>query len=196
MCTAAATGRAVKLTKPRISPTQIINCVLLMLTIVRLRPSFLEEWNKGPSVVADCSIGYYSCFTGFFTAQFTRSVGDLQLSNTSSTPKIGQKGNNYCVKLQQLSSDLSDFPACSTDVRFGSKADICSAIRHVRFTPESDIKCDIVECPLRAKSRHRSTRRMVAACGSAHVAVIRMPSTSAINYTKSYTTSDLHKKIA
>jgi len=111
-----------------------------MLTIVRLRPSFLEEWNKGPSVVADCSIGYYSCFTGFFTAQFTRSVGDLQLSNTSSTPKIGQKGNNYCVKLQQLSSDLSDFPACSTDVRFGSKADICAAIRHVRFTPNSDRK--------------------------------------------------------
>src|SRR5215475_3684095 len=152
MCTAAATGRAVKLTKPRISPTQIINCVLLMLTIVRLRPSFLEEWNKGPSVVADCSIGYYSCFTGFFTAQFTRSVGDLQLSNTSSTPKIGQKGNNYCVKLQQLSSDLSDFPACSTDVRFGSKADIRAATRHVRFTPESDIKCDIVECPLRPKA--------------------------------------------
>src|SRR5262249_42205771 len=90
------------------------NCVLLMLTIVRLRPSSLDEWNKGPSVVADCSIGYYSCFTAcFFTAQFTRSVGDLQLSNTSSTPKIGQKGNNYCIKLQQLSSELSDFPACS-----------------------------------------------------------------------------------
>src|SRR5262249_35628530 len=123
MCTAAATGRAVKHTKRGDSPPPIINCVLLMLTIVRLRPSFLEEWNKGPSVVADCSIGYYSCFTGFFTAQFTRSVGDLQLSNTSSTPKIGQKGNNYCVKLQQLSCELSDFPACSTDVRFGPKAD-------------------------------------------------------------------------
>src|SRR5215475_5015678 len=38
------------------------------------------------------------------------------------------------------------------DVRFGSKADICSAKPHVRFTPESDIKCDIVECPLWAKS--------------------------------------------
>ena len=40
------------------------------------------------------------------------------------------------------------------DVRFGSKADMCSAQAHVRFTPESDIKCDIVECPLRAKSGH------------------------------------------
>ena len=28
-------------------------------------------------------------------------------------------------------------------VRFGSKADMCGATSHVRFTPESDIKCDI-----------------------------------------------------
>src|SRR5262249_58253074 len=28
------------------------------------------------------------------------------------------------------------------DVRFGSKADICSAPTHVCFTPNSDIKCD------------------------------------------------------
>ena len=27
------------------------------------------------------------------------------------------------------------------DVRFGSQADICTAIGHVRYTPESDIKC-------------------------------------------------------
>src|SRR5262245_51670974 len=30
-----------------------------------------------------------------------------------------------------------------TDVRFGSKADMCSAKGHVRFTPKSDIKCDM-----------------------------------------------------
>jgi hypothetical protein len=40
----------------------------------------------------------------------------------------------------------------TTDVRFGSKADICGAKSHVRFTPESDIKCDRWGCPLRAKS--------------------------------------------
>ena len=40
------------------------------------------------------------------------------------------------------------------DVRFGSEADICSATRHVRFTPNSDIKCDIMECPLSANSAH------------------------------------------
>src|SRR5262249_52310526 len=34
-------------------------------------------------------------------------------------------------------------PLSPTDVRFGSKADICNAKRHVRFTPESNIKCDI-----------------------------------------------------
>jgi hypothetical protein len=40
------------------------------------------------------------------------------------------------------------------DVRFGSKADICAAIRHVRFTPESGhVRCK-GECPLWAKSRH------------------------------------------
>jgi hypothetical protein len=30
------------------------------------------------------------------------------------------------------------------DVRFGSKADMCAAKRHVCFTPNSDIKCDIM----------------------------------------------------
>jgi len=37
-------------------------------------------------------------------------------------------------------------------VRFGSKADICSAKRHVRFAYESDIKCDKMECPLWPKA--------------------------------------------
>ena len=40
------------------------------------------------------------------------------------------------------------------NVRFGSKADICAATSHVRFTPESDIKRDIGECPLWAISGH------------------------------------------
>src|SRR5262249_18948048 len=41
-------------------------------------------------------------------------------------------------------------------VRFGSKADICGAKRHVRFTPESDTKRDMMECQLWANSRHRT----------------------------------------
>jgi len=47
---------------------------------------------------------------------------------------------------------------CTVHVRFGSKADMCAAKWHVRFTPESDIKCDIVECPLWANSGLRLKR--------------------------------------
>ena len=35
------------------------------------------------------------------------------------------------------------------NIRFGSKADICSAKRHVRFTPESDIpQCSVSQITL------------------------------------------------
>src|SRR5262249_23616355 len=44
---------------------------------------------------------------------------------------------------------------CTQYVRFGSKADMCAAKLDVRFTPESDIKCDIVEGPLWPQSGHR-----------------------------------------
>jgi hypothetical protein len=43
----------------------------------------------------------------------------------------------------------------SFDVRFGSKADMCSAKRHVRFTPNSGhVRCK-EGCPLSANSGHR-----------------------------------------
>src|SRR5262245_41291453 len=45
--------------------------------------------------------------------------------------------------------------AIRSNVRFGSEADTCNANRDVRFAPESDIKCDIIECPLWARSGHR-----------------------------------------
>jgi len=32
------------------------------------------------------------------------------------------------------------------------RADMCSARRYVRFTPESDVKYDIMECPLRPEA--------------------------------------------
>ena len=42
------------------------------------------------------------------------------------------------------------------DVRFGSKADICSARRYVRFTPKSGhVQCNSA-CPLCANSGHSS----------------------------------------
>src|SRR5262245_36268550 len=47
------------------------------------------------------------------------------------------------------------------DVRFGSKADICSAPTRVRFTPESgQLQCTSA-CPLWARSGHQ-TRRPVS----------------------------------
>ncbi|MGB9271873.1 MAG: hypothetical protein WCB74_22035, partial [Pseudolabrys sp.] len=42
-------------------------------------------------------------------------------------------------------------------VRFGSKADMCSAKRHVRFTPESGhVRCNS-GCPLCANSGHQQS---------------------------------------
>jgi hypothetical protein len=51
------------------------------------------------------------------------------------------------------------------NVRFGSKADMCSAQAHVRFTPESDIKCDLVECPLLGQQRTFHTEPWSDICG-------------------------------
>ena len=43
------------------------------------------------------------------------------------------------------------------DVRFGSKADMCSAKRHARFTPNSGHGQCTRRCPLCAKSGHQRT---------------------------------------
>jgi len=43
------------------------------------------------------------------------------------------------------------------NVRFGSKADMCSANRHVRFTPESGHVRRNLGCPLWANSGHAAT---------------------------------------
>ena len=45
-------------------------------------------------------------------------------------------------------------------VRFGSKADICSAKEHVRFTPECGHLRLPLECPLCANSGHRVGSRL------------------------------------
>src|SRR5262245_63971248 len=45
-------------------------------------------------------------------------------------------------------------PIMPSNVRFGSKADMCSATRHVRFTPNSD-----------CKSRHRLVGPMLSRAG-------------------------------
>ena len=55
----------------------------------------------------------------------------------------------------------------STNVRFGSKADMCSANRHVRFTPESDIVCDkirIMKPVTIASVRAHGVRQLLVYC--------------------------------
>ena len=50
-------------------------------------------------------------------------------------------------------------------VRFGSKADMCSARRHVRFAPESGhLQCNSV-CPLSANSGHARSLNYVVRNG-------------------------------
>ena len=50
------------------------------------------------------------------------------------------------------------------DVRFGSLADICSAKRHVRFTPESGHSVARSECLLSANSGHRVVVSLELSC--------------------------------
>src|SRR5262249_9718357 len=51
---------------------------------------------------------------------------------------------SHCLpEAQSHRIKLNQHPEIGSHVRFGSKADICSAKGHVRFTPNSDIKCDI-----------------------------------------------------
>jgi len=58
----------------------------------------------------------------------------------------------------------------SFDVRFGSEADICSAIGHVRFTPESGhVRCK-TKCPLWANSGHQRAKRKTASRRSLELA--------------------------
>ena len=78
------------------------------------------------------------------------------------------------------------------DVRFGSKADTCAAIGHVRFTPESGhVQCNSA-CPLSANTghleRYSTLLKLVAirgnvwcaghiiACAALHeIRLVRMP---------------------
>src|SRR5215510_11977068 len=45
---------------------------------------------------------------------------------------------SQCQKVSRHKSPVADISHCTRDVRFGSKADMCSANEHVRFTPNSD----------------------------------------------------------
>jgi hypothetical protein len=60
------------------------------------------------------------------------------------------KGSTWSI----LCCRLMHVPHTGCNVRFGSKADMYDAKRHVRFTPKSGhVQCNS-ECPLRANSGH------------------------------------------
>ena len=66
------------------------------------------------------------------------------------------------------------------NVRFRSKADMCSAKQHVRFTPESGhVQCNSV-CPLCANSGHRGPYSITSSARARSVGGTAMPSAFAV----------------
>ena len=69
---------------------------------------------------------------------------------------LGDGGSLPWVVNRHISNILESAPR----VRFGSKADMCSAKRHVRFTPKSDIPCvtlfnlEQIDTPSRISAGH------------------------------------------
>ena len=58
---------------------------------------------------------------------------------TTSTSPLSDDSSRLKVLAQTTAGNrVISAHGISTHVRFGSKADICAAKRHVRFTPESD----------------------------------------------------------
>ena len=64
--------------------------------------------------------------------------------------------------------------------RFGSKADMCSAKRHVRFTPESGHVRRNTSCPLCANSGHRDTYSITSSARPISVLGMLRPSALAV----------------
>ena len=79
---------------------------------------------------------------------------EFTFENIAQIGHIGPPGETRALKLD-LCFDIKQCAgrhlgaACRVNVRFGSKADIRSATRHVRFTPNSDLESEI---PQKAKS--------------------------------------------
>ena len=74
----------------------------------------------------------------------------LLVPRNSNQDTLGSKSRTFPENVGLHERPLSRDP----DVRFGSKADICSAKKHVRFTPKSGhVRCKH-RCPLSANNGH------------------------------------------
>ena len=68
----------------------------------------------------------------------------------------------------------------AADVRLGSKADMCSAKRHVRFTPESGLLQSTGRCPLRANSGHSAVHSITSSASCRNELRTESPSALAV----------------
>src|SRR5262249_29910202 len=65
-------------------------------------------------------------------------------------PHCRLRGLRYVMVAISASARKEAPPITKPHVRFGSKADICSATRHVRFTPNSDRKSGLPQTVMSA----------------------------------------------
>ena len=93
------------------------------------------------------------------------------------TAPLASDGHNpiYFVELMQINrcADLAH-------VRFGSKADMCSAKPHVRFTPNSGHTQCTRRCPLCANSGHRQHHSITSSARPISVFGTLIPSAFAV----------------
>src|SRR5262249_54661384 len=92
-------------------------------------------------------------------------VSSIPIALRVSLMRIEEHVTQLCLReiatlIIQMCAGLSSWTVVQSgtwlDVRFGSKADICNANRHVRFTQGKRIKCDIW-MSVKARSGHGPT---------------------------------------
>jgi hypothetical protein len=118
------------------------------------------------------AIVYYgapSCYVG----RHRQAEGQMTNSHPDYRNHADHRHPLWLVLVITTNNRLASF--CCGDVRFGSKADICAAKRHVRFTPNSDIDC--VSMSAWAKSGHQvittKTRQAVSVAFVASLSACR-----------------------
>src|SRR5262245_40824958 len=118
---------------------------------------YTADWAMIFSVVRSCGQEYADTPHALLGARGNRpsSRRTAKQSDELAPPHIAPRSLRRYLRLKHSRRDSSSKGVRSkTDVRFGSKADICAVKRHVRFTPESGhVRCTSA-CPLWANSGH------------------------------------------
>jgi hypothetical protein len=93
------------------------------------------------------------CFLRYLLMKITCAMRDA-ISTTRVMSRAGLRGRLGDIDGVRIGR-LVQHRACDGHVRFGSKADICAAKSHVRFTPESGHFRSLLECPLAIRALWR-----------------------------------------